>query len=686
MRKKTMILPGIIFIGAVCIGAFLSVRFVAFAELTRGYHIPLYIMLVLSCLLSVVPAVCSRRLSEWLKKNVFFKTPGSFVIVLVSLAFCVLFRHLIFNKALAGSGAAPDAATLFLSLIGASLLLSLFLSLVRSAVISCMPAVRAWLKSLNKSDFIFLAATLVVLNLFAWLYVTSSVKVYFWDTAGYWKITQMLANEARQGLLHLLATVYDSILDFDYNYLIALPGTILAMLFGPSRWVFVCGIVNIGVFPVITLLYFYIRSFCKRRILATLCLFLTFPMLFYTAIVGFVDVVGVFFILSSVLLWKSDQNQNELSRFIIIGVLLAVAVLLRRWYSFYVCAFIIALLVDSIAYRKSAVPVVGTLAALVFSLLFLFQPFVSNVLLKNVSQLYSAYQMGLAFDAHMFFNYYGLLTTAAALAAGTYFCFRREKRQLSLFLLLQAILCFLIFISVQSHNQQHLLLYTPSLMLLMSALICPLADAVTKRKTAGILLALNTLLPSLPTVYPALHPVQIEKSLSVSLTPSLTYTPPVWPDATEIVKIVRYLDEAAGSKGKTVGVLASSFILNNEILANAENSLNMPRISDVDRSYLLQLPAVDSRDAFPGALFDCDYLLVAEPIQLHLGSEKQQVVYLPAEQVLSHTGIGAAFLKTGEAFYMNDGEIEITLYEKQRELTQAEKSALIDVFNTHQGE
>jgi hypothetical protein len=683
LRARKIMIHLLLLICGVSAAAFISVRIDAVLILAWNIRLPIWSLWAFTGAFGILPAIFMKRLSGYLRHHTYFKFPYVCLIGLSCLVFCLVFRKHIVDEALICIGAYTNLQVMILT-IGAALLLALFVQHVFSALTNCFPSICRWLKSLNKKDFIFLAAILIIINVLSWLYIKGSYKIYYWDSAGYWQITQILAEEARVGFVQLIGFVFNSIQNLDYNYLIALPWTPLVMIFGTSRWVFICGIVNFGLFPLLTLFYFYIRSNCRRKILAALCLFGTFPMLFITALVGYLDITGVIFILASILIWKYDNNKNDIGHFIIIGILLAGAALLRRWFCFFALSFILTLIVDSIIYRKSAVPVVVTLAAFGFSLLFLFQPFVSDVLLKNYSELYSAYKMGLAFDVKMFTSYFGLFTLAVAIAAGIFYCFKREKRQMALFLLLQIISCFLIFVKVQSHNQQHLLLYIPSLMLLMTMLICPLADALTKRRAAGLLLVVNTLLPSFVTVYPALYPVQIDKAISVSLLPSFSFEPWVWPDASEIVKIIRYLDKEVGKNRKTVGILACSFLINRDILVNAEASLNLKRVSAVPRNYLLELPAVDSRDPFPGMLFECDFLLVGDPIQLHLGKEKQQVVYLPAQMLLKHTGFGMAYEKFGEEFELDGGNIKLTLYKKTRALTEKEQNDLVNEFSTRE--
>lgn len=92
-----------------------------------------------------------------------------------------------------------------------------------------------------------------------------------------------------------------------------------------------------------------------------------------------------------------------------------------------------------------------------------------------------------------------------------------------------------------------------------------------------------------------------------------------------VVGLLRYFD-GFGAEGRRVGLLASSFILNQDMLLNSEASLSLPRVSDISRNYLVYLPDVDQRDGWSDALFKCDILAVADPPQTHLGEENQAVI------------------------------------------------------------
>ena len=192
--------------------------------------------------------------------------------------------------------------------------------------------------------------------------------------------------------------------------------------------------------------------------------------------------------------------------------------------------------------------------------------------------------------------------------------------------------------------------------------------------TAAVCSASALLSPFIPRVQPTTY----DGLVFPSMLPSFSFYAPKREDADVIVELMRRLDRF-GDEGLRVGVLASSFVINADILKNAEDSLSLPRVSDTNRSYLVSIPAVDLRDGWSDNIFTCDIIAVADPVQLHLGRENQAVVALPAEELLRGEGIGAAFEKLEETYQLKDN-ICVYLYRKVRAITEEEKQQLREKY------
>ncbi len=667
--------------GAACAGAFVALRLRAFFITLWDFDLTVWFICAAAATASALSILFIKRLQEFVSKYANAGSRASYVISALCIAFCLLFEKILLWTPLENTGIQFGRLPTAALIIGAGLLLSVFVLLLLSAAKTGLSRLRSSVSQLTPKDAIAIVTLLICLNVFAWLYIKSSHTIYFWDNAGYWTTSHQLAETAREGIIPLLKSVYESIITSDYNDLIVLPWIPLVLIFGPSRWVFIAGIINLSLFPVLLLLYTYIRTFCYRPFITFLCTVCSLPMLFYTAITGFIDISGVFFTLAALLLLLRDNAEDKLIRYFAVGFFLAIAVLLRRWFAFYALAFFITLLADGFLFVKSPIPFLSAFFSFVFSLLFLFQPFVTDRLIKNYGSLYSAYAMGVGTDFHYLFYYFGLFVLAAALLGGVYKITQPTLRRQGVFLLLLPTICFYLFTRVQSHGQQHLLLYVPPLFCLLAAAYGALDRQINRRKGYAVLMAVTAILSFSHPFFERERPSTSAEIKTYAAFPSLCYVPPSRTDTDEIIELVRYLDATAGAYGKTVGVLASSFTLNVDILLNAEVSIGTPRISDIDRSYLLRMPEVDGRDPLPGALFQSDFLLVANPVQLHLGTAKQQSIAIPAEAVLSGNGFGAAYRPTGETFYIgHDHSIKVQLYEKTREITQAEQDALLDTY------
>ena len=472
--------------------------------------------------------------------------------------------------------------------------------------------------------------------------------------------------------------VFDSVLTLDYNYIIIFPAIVFVRLFGTSRYVFLAAIANFGYLPVCILLWYMAKRYARHNLIVSAAVLLFSPMLLYCVLLGFVDVGGVAFVLAALLLRLGMDRDNRCDRLILAGIMLAAAVLLRRWYAFLALAFVISLLVDCIR-RRSPFPILSAVGGFAFPLLFFFQTLVSTKLLADYKSLYAAYKIGLDKDFLLLFRYFGIIPLLIFLAAGIYLMTRPKQRANAIFLLLWPILCFALFVRVQTHGQQHLLMYAPAFagMLILAFAELEACGRAGKRWVEITALATSAIV-SLSPFLPRRQPSSLAELAKPAPLPSFTWTPPTRSDAMTVVELLRRLDEF-GAEGKRVGLLASSFVLNQDMLLNSEASLSLPRVSDVPRSYLVYLPDVDLRDGWSDALFECDIIAVADPPQTHLGEDNQAVVVLPARELLSGEGIGEAFRRLDERFTL-DGGVTVYIFEKTRELTPEECESLREKF------
>lgn len=186
-----------------------------------------------------------------------------------------------------------------------------------------------------------------------------------------------------------------------------------------------------------------------------------------------------------------------------------------------------------------------------------------------------------------------------------------------MFMWVQIIVCLFMFISTQTHGQQHLLMYIPSLIMLTLITI----KHITKEWML-VSISLLAIVHSVNVYIPRTQPQNIQEIKHMALVPNFSMLPTKRSDTDEILALKRKLDTTV-YEGDTLGVLASSFTLNEDILKNVEPSLGVKPIRD---NYIVSLPQVDSRDRDLTPLYTVNYVLVAIPAQTHLAEEVRRLL------------------------------------------------------------
>ena len=206
-------------------------------------------------------------------------------------------------------------------------------------------------------------------------------------------------------------------------------------------------------------------------------------------------------------------------------------------------------------------------------------------------------------------------------------------------------MAFLLFTRVHILNSyKHYLLLPSALLILWGG--ASLAFRHSSRRNMAVALSAGLLTGSALTFASVFIPrtAQLLPVIQKKLAPRPLY-PEQRPDLEEIQRLLTYL-EAQTRPGETVYVLASSEVLNSSLLEHAPLSLGLPG----PRSYqVCHSPGRDNdRGSFPRLLFEADYILVGDPVQTHLQKGTQNVVTVPAAQLLTGEGFGRAYLDMGD--------------------------------------
>ena len=134
------------------------------------------------------------------------------------------------------------------------------------------------------------------------------------------------------------------------------------------------------------------------------------------------------------------------------------------------------------------------------------------------------------------------------------------------------------------------------------------------------------------------------------------------------MQLKKTLDGVVG-EGETLGVMASSTIINEEILRNAEASLGA---SSARTDYICDTPQVDATDRNIEALYQYNYMLVAVPAQTHFDSG-QTIVIEAVNSFANWTDFATAYEEMYEYDTVIDG-IEIKLFKRVRDVDAQAKA------------
>lgn len=500
-----------------------------------------------------------------------------------------------------------------------------------------------------KADWKQLLVIFVCLNLATALYAFTSHTVYIWDNAGYWAIARELAMDTTNGYEQILA-VLESTLTEDYNYLLAYPISLIMRLFGSSRTVYLFALSNLYTFPAL----WGFTSLANTKRWSGLVVASLFPMLGYTGLVGMVDVACCAMGIWAYNVYTSDKP--AVSRGIVTGALLVGTFLCRRYFLFFAASFGVAVLIAKVLFdRKKWWDFLGLVCScavcgVTFSLRFL----LDKVLEPDYGDLYSAYNLGLITDFFSFCRYFGLVLLALFLIAALVDLARKEDRFKITLGLVQIAVCFAAFVQVQSHGQQHLLMYLPPI-----AFVAVNALARAPQYMSAFL-AIST---AVYCFFPKIQPATIQDINTPDLFPSFHFYGPQRSDIDELLRLADYLDSLSRLEEKTAVVLSSSFTLNYETVASLRASLNIPEPEI--RTTLQYHGTVDKRDPFNWNTAFSDYLVVGDPVQTHLGEENQRILTILAQHILDGTGPGKAYTELAPTFQLANG-VTVRIFRRLR--------------------
>lgn len=523
--------------------------------------------------------------------------------------------------------------------------------------------------------------------------------VYQPDTFPHWLWAVELSRDLLRDPLACLRDVVWTMRNLEYNKGGALLVSPILMVLGTSRLAYETGIVLTLLFPLAAVYQALFARVLQMRNLpawglwVSAVVLMAHPYFLKAAALGYICSFGLIPLLSVFWLYLADQDRDRWPwRVLLMGLLLASAVIYRKWYAYWVVAFVVVVGVDTLlsqrragthAWRclwraglKSAL-LGGTAGALFFALAW---PLGMFILRTDYSDIFAGYKVSsglmdfILAQGQNLGGWFVGLSLVGFLVTG----WIRETRRLT-FMLGGILLCvFFLFTRTQDFAANHVYMLLPSLTL-PAALGCTYILTTLRggrRLLVGVALAALTLLAGVSLYMPA--PV-VDPVADALLLPTRKALPGPRSDEVELVALRDELLRLSGGQPDSVYILSSSSVLLSGHMRYAWMSLPT---AEAGSEAFCATRDVDRWHGFPVKLLQSPYLLVVQPLQLHLAVEHQRVVEQPVRQIVEGVGLGRAFTKIGRDYHL-DGGATASIYAKVRPLTQGDVDVLSDALKVY---
>lgn len=523
--------------------------------------------------------------------------------------------------------------------------------------------------------------------------ISSQQMIYFWDMLETWEPTIFCEEITFSDPLQALINLHSSINHADYNNFLPMLMALPMHLFGKS---FLCYELYVWLMFGLPAIFFAAATFktifdgAGVRIFscsALMTIILLVPIVEIPVLVGYANISILLpgSIIFAMLL-SLDKSKVQLEPLILIGVLSVVAVLQARTAAYLILGLFMgytafslsrgirdrALLPDllNLAQKFFVIGVVGLTIILI-----LFFPFLKHVLTYDIATAYSAYAQGFDYATRIFVHATDLgFLIYALFIVGLILSLREEKIFLyaifcaAWFFTAELLICRVQVIDLQ-HNYTMILPFAFMLIVLISF------AELRKKICAAIIFVMV---------------FNFCQTFSATLNVPKIFHQPfpklVRNDIDDMKKFVDDLNALTAGTDKRIFILASSPLYSAHILTKIylpDNHNALPS--------LMEANVIDLRDGFPINFFDADYILVVEPIQLHMRAQDQSVVVKPAEWLLNSSPISQHFkLIREDIFKPNMYDVESATFKLYEKISPLERSDInfaeeifVELYPTH---
>ncbi|HCT2124012.1 TPA: hypothetical protein OTQ61_003178 [Citrobacter koseri] len=537
----------------------------------------------------------------------------------------------------------------------------------------------------NKVYFISFVIVLVLALLNVHVFMGNEQSVYFWDSKNFWMQWMRYADLLFQSPLDWGVSVYTTVTKDDYNALST--ALLFPFKFLPidSRSAYIYAITITYLIPVILLATFILLKIFESKspfyVITTAILVVLYTPFWKPTLRGLPDVVGLIPVLCVIYFTIKNDLSNRVLLFksVFLGILLWMPFAFRRWYIFTVITlyitlpFFVAFYHDikfkfELSKAKNILINFFISGIITVALALLIQKeLITRIISTDYSTMYSAYQYGFSKSLMVIFGDIGLFMMPFFIF-GIISAISNIKTKQSVFVLFSAfsfVISVLLFTGTQTPGIHHVLPFSLWFLFVSIFGLNYISSLFKSKDTEHSLLTIIMVGMTLISVSTFNKPF-----------PSYKNDFHIFPDGLYPYKVSNF-DEykrlsdrlvALTNSGDKISVFSSNYILNDDMLLTISNFKLTPRVFRVSQ--------VDLRDKLRVEAFSTKYVVVTDPIQLHLNKDGQRVISYPATLLLNKKGIGSAYKKLDEKYQLSKG-VSAYIYEKQRPFTESESQDFI---------
>jgi hypothetical protein len=517
--------------------------------------------------------------------------------------------------------------------------------------------------------------------------------LYYWDFAGYYREFIKYSNDFD------LHKIIDAVNISDYNPTsILIPSLIGKMFSSTSRLTYILSVAVLYLFPFVILFTHVTKLFFRYKkysyFLVLTFLIATASCFLQPVLRGYPDICGLLFVLLSILVcYKQNLLKLNIKVAVLLGICLYMPFLLRRWYAYTIVAlcmtlpfFNTCLNLDEIKqvtrYQiKNLIINFSITAVTILLLLYVFQKeLVFNILNTDYSVIYSGYQTTFLISLLRLIDSIGLwllpLFIFGLFKAFSQINSKPSASILVLFSLINLVISFVMFTKTQSPGMQHMLPFCLWIYIVASFGIIELLRLLSNYSylRTGFIVTLLSIFCFLNyTCFFELYSVGGDSFLyKKHILPSKSYSLHVdnYSEYVRLDKVLKQLDESHKEK---IYILSSNGVLNHDMQFLKTGLLSKKVFITHD---------VDLRDGFPVQFLLAKYVVITNPLQIHLPNWAQRVISIPRDCILNKRNIGKAYVETEYKFTLHN-KVEAHIYRKNRACSMEEVEEFLNLFYKH---